>query len=1213
MKETVTEIVPHFISRGGDMGKLIREKDWSKTSLGQPQHWPESLKIMVSMMLDNPFGMCIAWGNDYIQLYNDSYCSILGSTKHPKALGNSTKETFAEIWHLIYPMFNVAMAGKSISSPDFLLPINRDCKLEQCYFDFSYSPIRKENDEVGGVLITVVETTHKKKSAEDLKESEEVFKTMADNISQLAWMTDETGYIFWYNNRWFDYTGTTLEQVQGWGWKKVHHPDYVNAVESKFTKYIVKGEAWEDTFPLLGKDGQYRWFLSRAIPIKNAEGNVIRWFGTNTDITERMQAENALKESEDRFRKMAEETDFLIALGDESSNAIYFNKAWTDLTGRLMRDLLQFGWVDLIHIDDRDRYVNHYISSFEKRVAFSDEFRALNNMGEYRWMLAKVSPRFRTDGSFAGYISSCIDITERKLVEDALKESVENEVSARKKIEESEQQFRQLADTLPDLVWTTDSKGMQTFASKQWKAFTGLDPYDESTFAKMVHPEDVDNIIKVWSNSLVTGEQYKTQVRLKNKNNQYYWFKVNGEAIKNEQGEIEKWVGSFVNINEQKNAEENLIQALHKVEESEKRFRNVADNAPVLIWMTGIDKLTNFFNKEWLQFRGRTMKEEIGDGWAEGVHPDDYDRCSKIYDASFEKRKKYYIEYRLKRHDGEYRWVSSTGVPRFTKGNIFEGYIGACMDIHEQVIAQKKLREDEERLNIVIKASELGTWEWNIKTDESYYSERFLEIFGLSKTDASKDLDLLQFFHPEDIKIRKKAFIDAFAKGVLHYESRIIWNDKSTHWIQVKGKVFYDDGNQPNNLIGTLRDITDEKKQQKELQENEQKFRLLADSMPQFVWTGDAEGNLNYFNQSVYNYSGLTPEQIKQEGWLQIVHLEEQDDNLKKWVHSIQTGEDFNFEHRFRRKDGVYRWQLSRAIPQRDAKGNIQMWVGTSTDIEDQKAFTNRLEKKVEERTNELEIKNRELKKMNAELQSFAYVSSHDLQEPLRKIQTFSARILDKEYQSLSANGKDYFGRMQKAANRMQTLIEDLLNYSRTTTENIIFEKADLDELAKEVVRNFTDDVTERNITVDICEKCLVYVIPFQIKQLLFNLLNNSVKFARAEVELEVKIKIDLIKANKINSKALIYTDKMYCHVAVTDNGIGFEEEYAEKIFEVFQRLHGKSEYDGTGIGLAIVKKIVENHNGIIQATSVVNEGTTFNIYIPVDKEVDNEVPSLLR
>ena len=1204
MKDTAPEIVPHFISRGGDMGKLIREKDWSKTTLGQPQDWPLSLQIMVSMMLDNPYGMYIAWGNNYIQLYNDSYRSILGSSKHPAALGISTKETFAEIWHTIEPMFNDAMAGKAISSKDFMLPITRDCDIEECYFDFSYSPIRKENGEVGGVLVSVIETTNKKKSESSLKKSEEAFRTMADNISQLAWMTDETGYVFWYNNRWFNYTGTTLEEVEGWGWKKVNHPDFVDAVESKLKQYIVKGEVWEDTFPLLGKDGQYKWFLSRAIPIKNAEGNVIRWFGTNTDITERMQAEEALKESENRFRKMAEETDFLIAMADESSNAIYFNKAWTDLTGRPMKDLLQFGWSDLVHIDDRDRYVNHYINSFEKRIAFSHEFRAISCNGEYRWLLAKVSPRFRTDGSFAGYISSCMDITERKLVEEALKNSIENEVSARKKIEESEQQFRQLADTLPDLVWTTDSKGNQTFASKQWKAFTGLDPYDLSTFTKMVHPEDVDNTLKIWNNSLATGNHYKTQVRLKNKNNKYCWFKVNGEAIKNEQGEIEKWVGSFVNINEQKNAEKNLIQALHKVEESEKRFRNIADNAPVLIWMTGIDKLTNFFNKEWLQFRGRTLEEEIGKGWAEGVHPDDYNRCLNIYDVAFEERKKYYMEYRLKRHDGEYRWISSTGVLRFTKGNIFEGYIGACMDIHEQVIAQKKLREDDERLNIVIKASELGTWEWNIKTDETNYSDRFLEIFGLAKKDTPKDLDLLHFFHIEDVKIRKKAFKDAFAKGILHYESRIIWNDKSTHWIQVKGKVFYDDDNQPNNLIGTLRDITDEKKQQKELQENEQRFRLLADFMPQFVWKGDAEGNLNYFNQSVYNYSGLTPEQIKQEGWLQIVHPEEQDENVEKWMHSIKTGEDFIFEHRFRRKDGVYRWQLSRAIPQKDAKGNIQMWVGTSTDIEDQKNFTNSLEKQVEQRTNELEIKNRELKKMNTELQSFAYVISHDLQEPLRKIQTFSTRILDKEYQNLSPNGKDYFDRMQKSAKRMQTLIEDLLNYSRTTTENIIFEKANLDELVKDVVRNFTEDIIDKNITVDICEKCFVYVITFQIKQLLFNLLNNSVKFARPEVKLEIKIKIDLIKGAEIKSKALIYTDKMYCHIAVTDNGIGFEEEYADKIFEVFQRLHGKSEYDGTGIGLAIVKKIVENHNGIIQVRSIVNEGTTFNIYIPSDKEV---------
>ncbi|MDQ6608672.1 MAG: histidine kinase, partial [Bacteroidota bacterium] len=169
-----TQVMPndlYFLSGGGEMGALIRAKNWKNTPLGHPRHWPQSLQTMVGVMLENPFGMYIAWGKEYTQIYNDGYRPILGSTKHPNALGISTKETFKEIWHIIGPMFEGVMNGKAVGFPDFMLPLNRNGFVEECYFDFSYSPIRKEDGAVGGVLVTVIETTNKKKAEEALKES----------------------------------------------------------------------------------------------------------------------------------------------------------------------------------------------------------------------------------------------------------------------------------------------------------------------------------------------------------------------------------------------------------------------------------------------------------------------------------------------------------------------------------------------------------------------------------------------------------------------------------------------------------------------------------------------------------------------------------------------------------------------------------------------------------------------------------------------------------------------------------------------------------------------------------------------------------------------------------------------------------------------------------------------------------------------------------
>ncbi|MEO6612752.1 MAG: hypothetical protein ABIT05_08740, partial [Chitinophagaceae bacterium] len=167
------KIIPAFLSGGGQMGELIRSFDWSKTAVGSPDTWPQSLRIATRIMLDCPFGMYIAWGNEYIQLYNDGYRPILGATKHPQALGISTRKTFEEIWSTIGPMFEGVMQGTPVGFPDFILHLDRNGFVEECVFDFSYSPIRLEDGEVGGVLVTVIETTEKVNNLKKIAESKD--------------------------------------------------------------------------------------------------------------------------------------------------------------------------------------------------------------------------------------------------------------------------------------------------------------------------------------------------------------------------------------------------------------------------------------------------------------------------------------------------------------------------------------------------------------------------------------------------------------------------------------------------------------------------------------------------------------------------------------------------------------------------------------------------------------------------------------------------------------------------------------------------------------------------------------------------------------------------------------------------------------------------------------------------------------------------------
>lgn len=246
-----------------------------------------------------------------------------------------------------------------------------------------------------------------------------------------------------------------------------------------------------------------------------------------------------------------------------------------------------------------------------------------------------------------------------------------------------------------------------------------------------------------------------------------------------------------------------------------------------------------------------------------------------------------------------------------------------------------------------------------------------------------------------------------------------------------------------------------------------------------------------------------------------------------------------------------------------------------------------------------LQMKNAELETKNNELQAFAYVASHDLQGPLRKIQIYISRIVEKERDNLSENGKNYLKMVQDSAQRMQALIQDLLAYSKTNTAESKFENTDLQQIIDEVKDDLKEELNDKQATLEVSELHKVNIIPFQFRQIMQNLIDNALKFSNPAQPPHIIIKSEIAIGTAFNNVKLS-PQKSYCHISVSDNGIGFEPEYKEKIFEVFYRLYTHTEYKGTGIGLAIVKKIVDNHNGVITATSELTKGTTFDIYIPV-------------
>lgn len=268
------------------------------------------------------------------------------------------------------------------------------------------------------------------------------------------------------------------------------------------------------------------------------------------------------------------------------------------------------------------------------------------------------------------------------------------------------------------------------------------------------------------------------------------------------------------------------------------------------------------------------------------------------------------------------------------------------------------------------------------------------------------------------------------------------------------------------------------------------------------------------------------------------------------------------------------------------------------------KKFSKKLEKKVFQRTNQLEIKTIKLELMINDLESFNHICSHDLQEPLRKIQMFISQVSDTEFNNLSEAGKHKLERIDLSAARMRNLIQDLMAYGSTETIDNSLTSVSLKKLVMDVKDVLSEELKEHKTVLKVPKDCEITVRPIQFKQLLFNLFTNAIKYSKNEEKPVIKVSGKIVSGADF-PKLDLSEDKLYSRIEVSDNGIGFDQKYESKIFEIFQRLHTDEEYQGTGIGLSIVKRIVTTHKGHIQVESNVGEGAKFIIFIPVENQIE--------
>jgi PAS domain S-box-containing protein len=926
------------------------------------------------------------------------------------------------------------------------------------YVMATYVPHFSLDNDVLGFYVEVNDVTEQKHSNQALRESEERFEAAVNAVKGILWTNNATGEMEGEQPGWASLTGQNFEEYQGYGWAKAVHPEDAQPTIDAWNKAVTERKTFEFEHRLLTRDKGWRRFEIKAVPLFNKDGSIREWVGVHTDITEQREAENAIRESEQRFRLMADASPVMIWTLDAAGSSTYYNKKAIDFTGHTEEELKDGkSWQTAIHPDDI-QYAGELVgNAVRNKLPYQMECRMKRVDGEWRWLLSHGMPRLNEKGELVGYVGSSVDITERRVAEEALKASEDRYQNFIRQSTEGIWRFELNTPLRVDVPGKQqiDHFFQHAYLAECNDAMAQMYGYQSSAELKNLQlanffPSDADTEA-YFINFIESGYRVQnTESKEVDRSGQTRYFSNNLIGII-ENGLLLRAWGTQRDITAQKSAEEKLAK-------SELYFRQLTDTVPAIIWITRPDGYCTYLNKNWYDYTGQTLGEAEGFGWLDATHPEDAAEAERLFVEAITKQKPYYMLYRLRHKGGSYRWAIDSGQPKFDKDGSFEGMIGTVIDVHEQKLAEDTIRE------------------------------------------------------------------------------------------------------------------------------NEQKFRTLAESLPQLVWMTDEKGNLEYASSQWKEYSGV--ELAGSASWQDMVHPHDIAAVTRAWISSIESGSLYKTEARLKDKGGNYRWHFLHSEPVKDKDGKITKWIGAFTDINDQKTITERLERLVAARTQELQ-------RSNEDLQQFAHVASHDLKEPARKIKIFAGRLEQEDNENLSLIGKTYLHKMQRAADRMFTMIDGVLTYSTLNADAQTIQKVDLAQVITTieadlelVIKQNAATINQRNLPQIEGAEVLLY-------QLFYNLINNSLKFSRAGVPATISITAETI--TKENNKCT--------QIIVQDNGIGFEPQQAEIIFGTFERLHPKDKYDGTGLGLALCKKIAERHGGVIKAEGGLNTGAKFIILLPLEQK----------
>ncbi|MCE7070381.1 PAS domain-containing protein [Dyadobacter sp. CY327] len=656
--------------------------------------------------------------------------------------------------------------------------------------------------------------------------------------------------------------------------------------------------------------------------------------------------------------------------------------------------------------------------------------------------------------------------------------------------------------------------------------------------------------------------------------------------------------------------------------ESEANLQFALGAAQLGVWNMNPDTGEVYFDERCRELYGNPPEEILNfESLILHIHFEDREKVTSAISDALDpnKRLTYNVRYRtVGAADNRLRWLHCTGKAYFTPEGTPYRFSGVSRNVTDEISNRERVAWADQQAAMTIEGSGAGSFLVTLATDEIIYSPTMSRIItGRDNNTASREV-FIRHVHPEDADKRLNAYKVASATGQLRYEARFVWHDKSVHWVRVIGQYLFDSTGKAVSLSGVVMDITDRIEAENIIRTSEEHLRTLIEQAP--VATSLFVGRemiIELPNEAMLKIWGKGNTVIGKPLHEALPELQSQP-FFKILSEVFETGVPYAASGS--RADLVMNGVLETFYfdftykPLRNSKGEIYAILDMAVDVTEQvksrqaleqseeryRQLVNELEQRVQKRTEELHQANQELLNSNSNLQQFAYAASHDMQEPLRKILSFSSRLQTVYGNSFDENGIFMLNRIQDASKRMSSMIDDLLAYSRLTTRDSAFEPVDLDKIVSSVIADLEFSIEEQKSEIKIGSLPTVWGNASQLTQLVQNLLSNAIKYRKQDVPSVIEILARDVDAAELAELPRLFSEYHYTRFEVRDNGIGFDEKYLDRIFQMFQRLHGRGEFSGSGIGLALCKKVVQNHHGYITAKSEPEVGSTFIVYLPV-------------